>query len=89
MRCEDLLRYLSDYIDHDLNEDLRLEAEQHLASCHNCHVVLDTTRKTILLFHEKRRENLPPHINQALYARLEAIFGQHTGSEIVDGMNMR
>jgi len=45
MKCEDLLQYLSDYIDQELDEELTAEAQEHLATCHNCRVVLDTTQQ--------------------------------------------
>lgn len=71
MNCEELVRYLSDYIDGDLSERLRADAESHLATCHNCHVVLDTTRRTIVLFKEAGREGIPIERRSALFGQLE------------------
>ncbi len=48
--CLELKAQLSDYIDGDLNEGLCKELEEHLANCDNCRVVVDTLRKTILLY---------------------------------------
>ncbi len=71
MNCAQLLKYLSDYIDGDLNEELTAEAREHLATCRNCHVVLDTTRQTILLCRETGRRTLPAEHLADLFARLQ------------------
>jgi heterodisulfide reductase subunit B len=76
MRCEELVAYLSDYIDNNLDEALRADAEEHLATCHNCHVVLDTTQKTILLYRESNRAGMPLTQRDALFRRLQAAFDQ-------------
>jgi len=49
MQCAELVSYLSDYIDNNLSEELTREAQEHLATCQNCHIVLDSTQRTILL----------------------------------------
>jgi len=71
MNCEQLTQYLSDYIDRDLNENLTAEARQHLATCRNCHIVLDTTRQTILLCREAGRKGIPMERRADLFARLQ------------------
>jgi len=71
MNCEELIRYLSDYIDNGLSESLRADAEEHLALCHNCHVVLDTTRQTIVLYKEANREGIPVDRRSALFGQLQ------------------
>lgn len=71
MDCAQLIQYLSDYIDNQLDEDLTEAARAHLSTCHNCSVVLDSTRKTILLYRENhRREQIPAHRGRALFGRL-------------------
>lgn len=71
MNCEELIRYLSDYIDNGLSESLRAGAEEHLATCHNCHVVLDTTRQTIVLYKEAGREGIPVDRRSVLFGQLQ------------------
>jgi anti-sigma factor RsiW len=80
MNCEELVHYLSDYIDNNLDEDLRAEAEEHLSTCHNCHVVLDTTRKTILLYKTAGRQDIPALRRQALFDRLQNALKQKDDS---------
>ncbi len=74
MQCADLITYLSDYIDNDLAVELTREAEEHLATCHNCKVVLDTTRRTVTLLKEHGRVAIKPVRRRAMLAQLETAF---------------
>lgn len=74
MNCQELISYLSDYIDQDLDEELHTEAQQHLATCHNCHIVLDTTLRTILLYREANRGGIPQERRGRLFDRLQQSF---------------
>lgn len=72
MTCAELILYLSDYIDRNLNEALTAEAQEHLATCHNCHVVLNTTQKTISLYRRAGKRVIPAERRAALFERLQA-----------------
>jgi predicted anti-sigma-YlaC factor YlaD len=74
MQCEELLTYLSDYIDQDLDEDLRADAQEHLATCENCRVVLDTTQQTIFLYRQQGRRAIPAARRQRLFDQLQGAF---------------
>jgi predicted anti-sigma-YlaC factor YlaD len=70
MNCEELVLYLSDYIDRELDEDLLAEAQEHLATCHNCRILLDTTQQTILLSRQVTRKTIPVSRRADLFRRL-------------------
>jgi len=74
MKCEDLVTYLSDYIDHNLDGELATEAEVHLATCHNCRVVLNTTQQTILLYQKQGVQTISAARKDELYKKLEKTF---------------
>ncbi len=74
MECAELVSYLSDYIDKNLDEDLTAEAQAHLATCHNCRVVLDTTQQTILLYRQHGQKAMPPVRRERLFNQLKEIF---------------
>lgn len=76
MTCEQLLQYLSDYIDQNLDEELTAAAQEHLATCQNCRVVLDTTQQTIFLFREQGKQTIPAGRRQKLFSQLQAAFLQ-------------
>lgn len=71
MNCQQLLAFLSDYIDHDLSEDLASEIREHASTCHDCHVVLDTLNQTVILCHEAGKRGIPLDRRADLFARLQ------------------
>jgi len=82
MNCETLLQYLSDYIDNNLDEPLTAEAQEHLATCQNCRIVLDTTQQTIFLFREQGKRTIPAARRQRLFQQLQdAFLGKPTDSQ--------
>jgi hypothetical protein len=74
MECKDLVQYLSDYIDHNLDEALTQEAQEHLATCENCRVVLDTTQQTIFLYREQGKREIPAARRKRLFNQLQDAF---------------
>jgi anti-sigma factor RsiW len=66
-----MIRYLSDYIDQELDEAIREEARRHLDECDNCRVVLDTTQKTILLYRSECRASIPITRRGPIFERLK------------------
>jgi uncharacterized protein YqiB (DUF1249 family) len=48
--CQQVLRELSNYIDNDVDSQLRTEIEKHLSACGRCSVVLDTTRQVVRIY---------------------------------------
>lgn len=69
--CRSLLGELSEYIDGELDECLCAEIERHLSACGDCRVMVDTLRKTVVLYHEHGHEDLPPDAKERLYAVLK------------------
>ncbi len=77
MTCEELVRYLSDYLDSSLPEALSSAAREHLLTCENCQVVLDSTQKAILLYRENaQQQRIPLERQQTLFAQLEEVFSK-------------
>ncbi len=56
----------------ELWEELCEEIELHIAECQNCHVVVDTLRKTISLYHEFSVEagEVPGVVRERLFRTL-------------------
>jgi predicted anti-sigma-YlaC factor YlaD len=72
MTCEEAVRRLSDYIDGALEGAVLVQVEEHVATCHGCHVVLDTTECTILLARAARTTALAEDRRRRLLEKLEA-----------------
>jgi anti-sigma factor RsiW len=71
-KCQSLLDSLSDYVDGTLGEDLCEEIERHIADCQNCHIVVDTLRKTISLYHVSATDagEVPGVVRERLFRTL-------------------
>jgi anti-sigma factor RsiW len=62
---------LSGYVDGELEAALCAELEAHLAECPDCRVMVDTLRKTIVLYRSQSRADLPADVQARLYKVLE------------------
>lgn len=72
--CKALLSQLGDYIDGELEAALCAEIEQHLAGCDDCRVLVDTTRKTVLLYRRQSQQSrieLPQDVTRRLWQALD------------------
>jgi predicted anti-sigma-YlaC factor YlaD len=69
--CKDHLGALSDYLEGDLQPELCAEIERHLAECGNCRIVVDTLRKTVMLYRAYGHEEVPDDAKARLVAVLE------------------
>jgi anti-sigma factor RsiW len=65
--CRHLLNSLSDFVEGELADDLCVEIQRHLDDCPDCHLVVDTLRKTIYLY---RSTAEPPDVPAEVRERL-------------------
>jgi anti-sigma factor RsiW len=70
MKCDELLKALSDYMDGEIDPAICEEFEQHLAGCNPCQIVVDNIRKTITLYKAGEAFELPVQFRQRLHATL-------------------
>jgi len=69
--CRHLLSGLSEYLDGEASADLCAEIERHLAECADCRVLVDTLRKTVSLYRELPRPEMPAGARERLYTSLD------------------
>lgn len=69
--CQHLLDDLSDFLDGEASEEICAEIERHLASCEDCQVMVDTLRKTIILYHDMPQPAIPNEARERLYHALD------------------
>lgn len=67
MKCNDFLKELSEYLDGRITEDLKTELDEHLHWCHECHVVMNTTKKTIEIYRDNEIYELPTGLRTRLH----------------------
>ena len=66
MTCKEFLNELTDYLDGVIDAPTKAELEEHLAWCHNCYVVCDTTKKTIEIYRDSQLYELPENLRTRL-----------------------
>ncbi len=64
--CKEFLNELTDYLDGTMTEAVRTELDEHLHWCHDCHVVLNTTKKTIEIYRDNTIYELPERLRVQL-----------------------
>jgi predicted anti-sigma-YlaC factor YlaD len=75
MNCDEVTHYLSNYIDHELDENLVEQVREHLSECPNCSAVLDSTQRLILMYRQRGQQlRFSAERQQALYKQLAEIF---------------
>lgn len=66
LTCQEIKQQLSAYLDCELDAAVCVELERHLRDCDNCRVVVDTLRKTILLYRDYARGSAPKSLKPKL-----------------------
>jgi anti-sigma factor RsiW len=72
VNCKSVLNELCDFLDGELDTATVEEIKVHLGHCHDCRLLVDTTRKTIEIF--CNAEPLP--LSQSLRDRLHTALEQ-------------
>ncbi len=75
MTCAQVLKELSNYIDEDVDPQLRAEIEKHLRGCRRCSVLLDSTRKTLRIVGDDRVFEVPVGYSERLHRFLTNRLG--------------
>ena len=70
LNCKKVLLEISNYLDGNLDEDLKRNIETHVRMCRHCKVVFDTTRKTIELYCDGKLFALPDDVRTRLHESL-------------------
>ena len=65
--CRRYLSGLSDYVDGTLSEELCRELEEHMRTCENCRIVVNTLTKTIALYRQIPAPEMPSAVKERLY----------------------
>jgi len=70
--CEDFFAEFADYLENEVSPEVRQELELHLSQCRACHVLYDSTRKTIKVVAESNSFELPQNIFDPILDRVMA-----------------
>jgi len=69
--CFEVWRRISDYVDDDVESDLKARLTYHFARCKDCKALLDGTRNVVALMGDEQTFELPPGASQRITASLE------------------
>ena len=70
MNCTDFLTELTDYLDGVLDDNTKSELDEHLAWCHDCFVICNTTKKTIEIYRDSILYELPEELRTKLHSAI-------------------
>lgn len=76
MKCEELLAFLNEYVDGNVDPSVCQEFEKHMAGCNPCKIVVDNIRRTITLYREGQPCELPLECRERLHATLRQRWNQ-------------
>lgn len=72
MKCRNIVKELSNYLEGGLDANLKASIEEHLCGCEDCRVVVDTTKQTIQIFCNSEPAPLPEDTRQRLHEALRS-----------------
>ena len=70
--CRRVFERLSEYLDHELDDELMALVEDHNADCVACQRFLDSLRTTVELLGDQAEDVLPARARHAVHADYEA-----------------
>ena len=69
--CLHVWREISNYIEGEIDQELRRRMEEHFKSCEHCTAVLDGTKNVVRLVGDGRTFNVPAGFSERLKDRLQ------------------
>jgi len=71
LTCKEFLQELNQYLDEDIDAELRAKLEAHVNNCPNCFVIFDTTRRTVQVYKGMEPQVMPNDVHARLMSALE------------------
>jgi hypothetical protein len=71
VKCEQVWLEVSNYLDGEVDPNLRVAIEEHVRGCKQCAAVVDGTRNVIELYGDERMLEVPFGFSQRLHRRLD------------------
>jgi len=68
--CDEFFAEFADYLENQVSPEVRQELELHLSQCRACHVLYDSSRKTIKIVSESNSFELPEKIFDPIIDRV-------------------
>jgi hypothetical protein len=75
--CFEVWRQISDYVDHDVDPELKARLEFHFERCRDCKAILDGTRNIVALIGDDRAFEFPEGVSERLTSTLSQRIANH------------
>ena len=69
--CQEVWKEISNYIDNDVDPDLRARMEAHFKICAHCTAVVDGTKNVVKLIADGVEFEIPEGFSKRLYERIK------------------
>jgi len=70
--CDEFFAEFGDYLENRVPPEVRQELELHLSQCRACHVLYDSTRKTVRIVMDSGSFELPKDVADSITDRVMA-----------------
>jgi anti-sigma factor (TIGR02949 family) len=71
LTCKEFLQELNEYLDENIDAELRRKLEAHINNCPNCFVILDTTKRTVQVYKGMEAQVIPQEVHTRLMTAIE------------------
>lgn len=68
--CDEFFAEFADYLENQVSPEVRQELELHISQCRACHVLYDSSRKTIKIVSESNSFELPQKVFDPIIDRV-------------------
>ena len=69
--CKQFLQELNDYLDPNVDAEMKAHLNSHVSQCPNCFVLVDTTKKTLQVYKGMEPQAIPADVQNRLWKALE------------------
>jgi hypothetical protein len=76
--CDEFFAEFGDYLENRVPPEVRWELELHLSQCRACHVLYDSTRKTVKIVTDSSSFELPKDVADSITDRVMAKIRKET-----------
>ena len=71
LTCKQFLQELNDYLDPNIDAEMKNHLNAHVTQCPNCFVIVDTTMKTLQVFKGVEPQAIPEDVKTRLWKALD------------------
>jgi len=71
LTCKQFLQELNDYLDPNIDAEMKNHLRAHVTQCPNCFVIVDTTMKTLQVFKGVEPQTIPEDVKTRLWKALD------------------